>query len=492
MKETARKAVEAASTREDIDASIARLREAIEVGRGCLEETQIVRAEQDLEKVVKRLDTAENLTVAVLAGGTGSGKSSLFNAITGLQFADVGDIRPMTEEAAACVWNAEADELLDLLEVRPQRRIAHDSILVDADRSLEGLVLIDLPDHDSVALNHSLAVNAMLPMADIVIWVLDPQKYADHLIHDAYLSQMRRRRDSMIVLLNQTDTVVPTRVDELVGDVKAKLAEDGLEGIPVYPVSAWEETGLDPVREELRRAVASTTSAFAMAHAELDAIRGRLADGIGSQQDAVPAEAIEEATSRIEDAVGTPAVVESLRRAGSSLKPSAIVRPEKPASSMSAAIRDAWMSKARAGLPEKWGAELDRKVATPDRLRRDVGRALEDIRIPAVAVQGSRVLFGVGVLVGILGILQLLAGWPFASSSVRIAVAAVCVGLAIASWPVAVSMQKSVSRSAAEGFSANSREILEKVVQSDLVEPTQEVLARHRAVREELMAVLEV
>ena len=492
MKETERTVVEAASSRQDIDASIARLREALEIGRGCLEETQIVRAEQDVDKIVRRLDAAKDLTVAVLAGGTGSGKSSLFNAITGLQFADVGDIRPMTKEAAACVWNADASELLDLLEVRRQRRIAYDSILVDADRSLDGLVLLDLPDHDSIALHHSAAVNAMLPMADLVIWVLDPQKYADHLIHDIYLSQMRRRRGSMIVVLNQMDIVVPTRVDELVADVKSKLAEDGLADIPVYAVSAWEETGLAAVREELRRAVASDTTALEMAHAELDAIRTRLADGVGAQQDTDLTEAVEEATSRIEAAVGTPSVVESLRHAGSSLKAVAIVRPEKPASSMSTAIRDAWMSQARVGLPEKWAAELDRKVATPDRLRRDAGRALEELKIPAVATQLSRVLFGVGVLVGILGLVQLVAGWPLTSFALRIGVAVACVAFAIVSWPAAMRMQKVVAAAEADAFSAHSHEILGAVVKADLLGPTQEVLARHRAVREELLAVLEV
>lgn len=480
-----------AETRQELTHSIASLREAIERGRSCFPDHVITRAEEEMARVEKRLDVGEGLTVAAFVGGTGSGKSSLFNAITGLQFADAGDIRPMTEEAAACVWKADADALLDMLEVRPARRIAYDSLLVDQDHQLDGLVLLDLPDHDSVEIGHSLTVNTLLPMVDVLMWVVDPQKYGDHLIHDSYLSQMRRRRDHMIVLLNQTDTVVTERLDELMEDVRTKLAQDGLDGVPVYPVSAWEETGLEPVREELRRAVADSSRPIATAHAELDAIRGRLAAGVGRRDLSVPEQLVEETVARVSDAVGVPLVVDSLHHAGESLKPTAIVRPEKPATSMMVAIRDAWMSKARKGLPEMWAAELDNKVATADRLRRDIGASLEKVRVPVMAAQVPRLLFIVGLLIGVVGLIQLAFPWPFDSLGVRLGIAAACLIVAVLARPIAVRMQKKVADKSATKFQARANSVLEQVVRADLVEPVEELLARHSAVRSELMAVVE-
>lgn len=474
----------------DFEKSLEAIGKAVDVGRGCLDDFQIARAQADLEKVKARFGVGAGLTVAALAGGTGSGKSSLFNAMTGLSFADAGDIRPMTEEAAACVWNAEADSLLDMLGVRPARRIAYESLLVDTEDGLDGLVLLDLPDHDSVKIVHSTTVDSILPMVDVLIWVLDPQKYADHLIHDVYLSQMRRRKDHMIVLLNKTDTVLPERMDELMADVRAKLDADGLEGVALYAVSAYEESGLDPVREELRAAVAEKETGIRTAEAELDAIRVRLANGVGRGEIEISDALVEQTARQIAETSGIPAVVESLRHAGTTIRPSAIARPEKPASSMVSATRDAWMSKAKAGLPERWGAELDRRVPAADEIRRSIGAALETVALPIVSTRVPRLLVWIGILVAVLGVLQVVLPVPFDSLPVRIGLMAACLAFAGAMFPVSRRMQLSTAEGTAERFDSRSREAMEKVVRSEFVSPTQEVLDRHRRVREEVLKAL--
>ena len=87
----------------------------------------------------------------VLAGGTGSGKSSLFNQLAGAQFSPAGVLRPVTREPHACVWGVEgAGPLLDWLGIEPRRRYARSSALEEGERALTGLLLVDLPDHDSV------------------------------------------------------------------------------------------------------------------------------------------------------------------------------------------------------------------------------------------------------------------------------------------------------------------------------------------------------
>ena len=88
------------------------------------------------------------------------------------------------------------------------------------------LVLLDLPDHDSTEVAHHLEVDRLVKLADLLVWVLDPQKYADAAIHDRYLAPLATHRDVMLVVLNHIDTVPrgPPRVD---GRRRAPAARPG-------------------------------------------------------------------------------------------------------------------------------------------------------------------------------------------------------------------------------------------------------------------------
>lgn len=469
-----------------IDTAITNIRAAMETGRDCFEMYQIDRAEADIKKVQARLGAGKGLTVAALAGGTGSGKSTLFNALTGLEFADAGDIRPMTEEAAACVWNSDATELLDLLGVRPARRIAHESPLIDTDSAFDGLVLLDLPDHDSIELGHSVLVDSILPMVDVLIWVLDPQKYADHLIHDAYLAQMRRRKDHMIVVLNQIDTVVPQRREALLDDVRLKLDADGLGDVPLYMVSAEKKKGLDAIYDELKAAIATTSANVATAEAELDAIRARLSASVGEREASIDEALLDETSDQIARAVGIPAVVDSLRHAGTSIRPTAIARPEKPATSLTVATRDTWLSTVKADLPERWRATMDANVPSADNLRREIGKKLDLVKVPRVATVTPRVIEVIGILIAIIGIVQLIMGWP-SSPVIRIILAIVAIAVGVGLRPFTYRMQLVTAGNYAERFDRQAHQAIRGVVEEMLAEPSREVLDRHRAVREELL-----
>ncbi|PMC97498.1 ABC transporter, partial [Brevibacterium paucivorans] len=103
---------------------------------------------------------------------TGSGKSSLFNAVSGLEIAEVGVRRPTTSEPIACVWGEGGDDLLDWLEVPKSRRTWRESALDgDDEEPLRGLILIDLPDHDSTAYAHREVSDRLIDMVDVVFWV---------------------------------------------------------------------------------------------------------------------------------------------------------------------------------------------------------------------------------------------------------------------------------------------------------------------------------
>ncbi|CAM5423474.1 Putative GTPase OS=Streptomyces violarus OX=67380 GN=FHS41_003698 PE=4 SV=1 [Streptomyces violarus] len=81
----------------------------------------------------------------------------------------------------------------------------------DGDSQLRGLVLIDLPDHDSAAVQHRERVDRILALVDAVIWVVDPEKYADAVLHERYLRPLAGHAEVMFVVLNQTDRLPARR-----------------------------------------------------------------------------------------------------------------------------------------------------------------------------------------------------------------------------------------------------------------------------------------
>src|SRR6201987_5339855 len=104
-----------------------------------------------LRRSGERMRMSASHTVVALAGGTGSGKSSLFNALAGASFSPAGVMRPTTKHLHACVWGMEgAAPLLDWLSVQRRHRYGRASALDPGEASLTGLLLLDLPDHDSV------------------------------------------------------------------------------------------------------------------------------------------------------------------------------------------------------------------------------------------------------------------------------------------------------------------------------------------------------
>ena len=60
-----------------------------------------------LRRSGERMRMSASHTVVALAGGTGSGKSSLFNTLAGANFSPAGVTRPTTKHLHACVWGME-------------------------------------------------------------------------------------------------------------------------------------------------------------------------------------------------------------------------------------------------------------------------------------------------------------------------------------------------------------------------------------------------
>ena len=203
-------------------------------------------AGQLVARAGERLRLSANHTVAILAGGTGSGKSSLFNRLAGADFSPVGATRPVTLNPHACVWGMEgAGPLLEWLGVQHRYRYARSSALGEGERSLRGLVLLDLPDHDSV-LGGTAEVNRLVALADLMIWVLDPQKYADAAVHSRFLTPMAGHSSVITVVLNQSDLLTATQAEDCVSDLRRLLDSEGLADARLQLTSA--RTGAGPGR----------------------------------------------------------------------------------------------------------------------------------------------------------------------------------------------------------------------------------------------------
>ena len=176
------------------------LGQATEAARGRLDDRVVDAADAAAARVATRLGLAADHTVVAIAGATGSGKSSTFNALTGIDLAAVGVRRPTTSWATACIWGGPegAEELLDWMGIPPRHQTTRDSMLDTGReaRDLKGLVLLDLPDHDSTEVSHHLEVDRLVQLADLLVWVLDPQKYADAAIHDRYLAPLATHRNT--------------------------------------------------------------------------------------------------------------------------------------------------------------------------------------------------------------------------------------------------------------------------------------------------------
>src|SRR5690606_1019600 len=161
----------------------------------------------------------EDTIVAALAGGTGSGKSSLFNEIVGTDAAPVGEIRPTTSEPVAAVpgrMKTSFDGYLDHLGI--ERRVTH---------SRAGFCLIDLPDTDSVVVAHRHRVEEILPRIDVLVWVVDPEKYRDAALHHRYLRPLSGYARQFMFVPNQVVRHTAGSSEASSSDIRTSWAEDG-------------------------------------------------------------------------------------------------------------------------------------------------------------------------------------------------------------------------------------------------------------------------
>ena len=299
--------------------SVASLKEAISYGEGRVPETVLLDAAETLERLSQRRELSTEHTVIGFFGATGSGKSTLFNAIAGQNIALSAPTRPTTSTVQAAIWEAEgSEELLDWLgidkRVYPQTQALAAEGEADGNNKAAGgaaapnavtepapglfnrirravggrgemrtrtggLILLDMPDFDSVTTTNRDLAARMMRYVDVLVWVVDPQKYADAVIHRDFMVPLAASGAQALCVLNQADKLAPAEVPAVLASLTRLLQAEGTEAhllaAPIA-VSARTGEGIDVLRDLLAQVAAAKSLSLQRTDAQLHATASQL------------------------------------------------------------------------------------------------------------------------------------------------------------------------------------------------------------------------
>ena len=213
-----------------------------------------------------RLADLDAPLLAVVGGSTGSGKSTIVNALLGVAMTRVGVIRPTTRQPilvhspADAGWFASDRILPGLARVRgrisapgtpasaagdtPEAARISELLLLEHEAVPRSLAIIDAPDIDSVADENRALAAQLLAAADLWLFVTTANRYADA-VPWRLLDGAATRQITVGVVLNR---VPPGAVDEVLPDLRTMLADRGLADAPVFTIDEQplDELGMLP------------------------------------------------------------------------------------------------------------------------------------------------------------------------------------------------------------------------------------------------------
>ena len=214
-----------------LDDRLAALGTVRDTGRHALPDALERELDAVLAHATERRGRSPEYTVIGIFGATGSGKSSLVNALVGEDVAKTHVRRPTTSEAHSVSW--EADSALDLLDwLRVRERTVLD---VPIDPRASTLLLLDLPDFDSIERGNREVAERLAGQVDALVWVVDPQKYADEVLHAQFIAPHAKHGAVTLIVLNQIDLLPAGQVGNVVESLTEHRGARRPPGLPGDP-----------------------------------------------------------------------------------------------------------------------------------------------------------------------------------------------------------------------------------------------------------------
>lgn len=203
--------------------------------------------------LIPRLGDPQAPLLVVVAGPTGSGKSTIVNSIAEGEVSRPGPLRPTTRQPV--VWchrrHAARYHRIGTVECK---------VVADDHPLLEDLTIVDTPDIDSYVAEHRAMTVEILHHADVVVFLTSAQRYADAVPWEV-LGGIDRRGSEILYVLNR----LSRRASGAVSDYAALLRRHGLAAGPGDPA-------VIPVQEQRVRGEAAALPAKAVSRLT-DALR---------------------------------------------------------------------------------------------------------------------------------------------------------------------------------------------------------------------------
>jgi GTPase SAR1 family protein len=210
----------------------------------------------------------------VFVGGTGTGKSSLFNAFCGNRLSETGVERPKT---FGPILYAHKDCPLErgfpFPSVALERHTIHPSKSIPAsgtpghmliqehnrqDRS--HLIVVDTPDLDSVEPENRQIAEDLYLLSDAVVFVSSQEKYADEVPYQFFLRIIQEKKPYFFLLNKAQDRFAEKEVLTALQGQDVVLNKDRLWLIPYAPSRTHESIRQDAAFQAFERALATDFS----------------------------------------------------------------------------------------------------------------------------------------------------------------------------------------------------------------------------------------
>ena len=128
----------------------------------------------------------------------------------------------------------------------------------------------------------------------MIVWIVDPQKYADAALHTRYLAPLATHSEVMTVVLNQVDRLDKEQRKNCLRDLRRLLDSEGLDKAKIMAISATTGEGVEDMRVALARAVRAKKAQAARLHADLDSVSQQLSGATGDEAGQVSQDSVDQ------------------------------------------------------------------------------------------------------------------------------------------------------------------------------------------------------